>query len=109
MIGQMAIAIAFPKPKTIEHLFWYTSCDRIFPLWSALTNWTGEVTKIEVEVSLKSVLLGYINCLPCKSVIDCIILVVKLFIIYLNVKWKDITLILLMHKATSSFIINNNY
>ena len=36
-----------------------------------------EVTKIEVEFSLESVLLGYTNCLPCKNAINCIILVVK--------------------------------
>ena len=66
------------KPETIEHLFWY--CDRIFPLWSVLTNWIREVTKIEVDLSLESVLLGYTNCQPCKNAINCIILVVKFFI-----------------------------
>ena len=33
------------KSKTIEHLVW--CCDRIFPLWSALSNWIGEVTKLK--------------------------------------------------------------
>ena len=63
---------------TIENHFWY--CDRIFPLWSALTNWILLVTEIEIEFSLKSVLLGYTNCMPCKNAINCIILVVKFFI-----------------------------
>jgi len=30
-------------------------CDQIFPLWSTLKNWIWEVTKIEVDFSLKSV------------------------------------------------------
>ena len=47
------------KPETIEHLFRY--CDRIFRLYSALTNWIREVTKIEVQFSLESVHLGYTN------------------------------------------------
>ena len=66
------------KPETIEDLFWY--CDQMFPLWSALTNWIREVTKIEVDLFLESVLLGYTNCQPCKNAINCIILVVKFFI-----------------------------
>ena len=89
------------NPETKEHLFWY--CDRIFTLCSALTNWIGEVTRIEVEFCLESVLLGYTNRLPCKNAINCIILVVKFFIS--KCKWKSVTLILLVYKATSSFII----
>ena len=66
------------NPETIEHLYWY--CDQIFPLWSTLANWICLVTEIEIEFSLESVLLGYTNCMPCKNVINWIILVLKFFI-----------------------------
>ena len=97
----MSVFFCDCNPETTEHLFWY--CHRIFTLCSALTNWIGEVTRIEVEFYLESVLLGYTNCLPCKNAINCIILVVKFFIS--KCKWKRVTLILLVYKATSSFII----
>ena len=68
------------NPK--EHLFWY--CVRIFTIWNVLSHWIRLETETEVEFSLGSVLLGYTNCMPCKNVINCIILVVKFFIY----KWK---------------------
>jgi len=55
------------KSETIEHLLWY--CDRMFPLWSALANWIWEVTKIEADFTLESVLMGYANCIQFKKFI----------------------------------------
>ena len=88
------------KPETVEHLFWY--CNRIFPLWSTLTNWIWEVTKIEVKFSLESILLGYTNCLPCKNAItcNCNILVVKFFKYKCEMEGHRITPIILAYKAT---------
>ena len=53
----MTVFFCDSKPETLEHLFWY--CDRVFPLWSALANWIGLVTEIEIKFSLESVILGY--------------------------------------------------
>ena len=50
------------------------------PVWSALANLIWLVTEIEIEFSPESILLGYINCLPGKNAINCIILGVKFFI-----------------------------
>jgi len=46
-----------------------TTCFGIVTGYSHLkrsTNWIWEATVIDVEFSLESVLLGYINCMPVK-------------------------------------------